>query len=138
MSSCRRRWRFRRTTATASDRKSCSRLVRNAPNGCASRPPKRSAALSRGLPDLLEQAEARMQANGMQVLWAQDAEEACRLVLDLAQRHQVRSVLVKSKSMLTEEIGLNPALEGEGIEVLETDLGEYNMSRSTSKASGHA
>jgi len=76
------------------------------------------------LPDLLEQAEARMQANGMQVLWAQDAEEARRLVLDIAQRHHVRRI-VKSKSMLTEEIGLNPALEGEGIEVLETDLGEY-------------
>lgn len=78
----------------------------------------------RDLPDLLEQAETNMRANGIQVLWAEDGPEACRLVLDLAQRHNARRV-VKSKSMLTEEIDLNPALENAGIEVFETDLGEY-------------
>jgi len=78
----------------------------------------------RHLPDLLEQAEARMQANGMHVLWAEDASEANRLVLDLIDRHEARRI-VKSKSTLTEEIGLNTALESHGLDVLETDLGAY-------------
>jgi L-lactate dehydrogenase complex protein LldF len=78
----------------------------------------------RNLPELLERAEANMQTNGIQVLWAEDSQEACRLVLDIAQQHGVQRV-VKSKSMLTEEIKLNPALESQGIEVFETDLGEY-------------
>jgi L-lactate dehydrogenase complex protein LldF len=76
------------------------------------------------LPDLLEQAEANMQANGIRVLWAVDAAEANRHVLDIARRHEVYSV-VKSKSMVTEEIGLNQVLEAANIDVLETDLGEY-------------
>jgi L-lactate dehydrogenase complex protein LldF len=76
------------------------------------------------LPDLLEQAEANMQANGIQVLWAVDAAEANRHVLDIARRHAVAAV-VKAKSMVTEEIGLNQALEAAGMDVLETDLGEY-------------
>lgn len=76
------------------------------------------------LPDLLEQAEANMQANGIQVLWAIDAAEANQHVLEIARRHSVQSV-VKSKSMVTEEIGLNHALEAADIDVLETDLGEY-------------
>ena len=76
------------------------------------------------LPDLLEQAEANMQANGIQVLWALDAAEANQHVLEIARRHEVRSV-VKSKSMVTEEIGLNHVLEAASIDVLETDLGEY-------------
>jgi len=76
------------------------------------------------LPDLLEQAEANMQANGIQVLWAEDGQEANQQVLEIARRHNVKLV-VKSKSMVTEEIGLNHALETADIEVLETDLGEY-------------
>lgn len=78
----------------------------------------------RQLPDLLEQAEARMQDNGIEVLWAVDADEANRHVLDIIRRHQVQSV-VKSKSMVTEEIGLNAVLEARDIRVVETDLGEY-------------
>lgn len=76
------------------------------------------------LPELLEQAEATMQANGIEVLWAVDADEANRHVLGIARRHGVGSV-VKSKSMTTEEMGLNDALADAGIDVLETDLGEY-------------
>ncbi len=76
------------------------------------------------LPELLERAEAAMQANGIQVLWAEDGPEACQHVLDIARRHGTRRV-VKSKSMLTEEIALNAALETAGIAVFETDLGEY-------------
>lgn len=76
------------------------------------------------LVDLLEQAEANMQANGIQVLWAIDGDEANQHVLEIARRHGVLSV-VKSKSMVTEETGLNHALEAASIDVLETDLGEY-------------
>jgi len=80
-------------------------------------------ALSR-LPELLEQAEEKMTAKGIHVRWAVDAQEACQRVLDIAAKHGVQAV-AKSKSMLTEEIGLNHALEDAGIETVETDLGEY-------------
>ena len=76
------------------------------------------------LPDLLEQAEASMQANGIQVFWAADGHEANEHVLKIARQHGVHSV-VKSKSMVTEETGLNHALEAAEIDVLETDLGEF-------------
>lgn len=76
------------------------------------------------LPDLLEQAEARIVENGGTVHWARDAAEARGIIVRLAQSRGVRSV-VKGKSMVTEEIGLNPALLAEGIAVFETDLGEY-------------
>lgn len=76
------------------------------------------------LPDYLELAEQRMLENGMSVLWAQDGEEACRHVLDIARKHEAAQI-VKSKSMLTEEISLNEALEEAGLPVVETDLGEY-------------
>jgi L-lactate dehydrogenase complex protein LldF len=76
------------------------------------------------LPDLLEELERNLLGNGCQVHWARDAAEALGAVLDIAQQHQVRDV-VKSKSMVTEEIGLNDAFERSGIDVVETDLGEY-------------
>ena len=72
----------------------------------------------------LTEAEARLEANGAEVHWAEDAAEAREIVMELAQRHSVRDV-VKGKSMLTEEIDLNPALERARIDVLETDLGEF-------------
>ncbi len=78
----------------------------------------------RRLPELLEQAEANLTANGAQVLWAVDADEVNRHVLDIIARHGVRCV-IKSKSMVSEEIGLNDTLEAKHIEVVETDLGEY-------------
>lgn len=76
------------------------------------------------LPDLLEQAEANMQAKGIKVLWASNDTEANQHVLEIAKKHQVK-LAVKSKSMVTEETGLNHALEDEKIEVIETDLGEF-------------
>ena len=61
---------------------------------------------------------------GAQVHWARDAAEANQIVCRLARERDARK-LVKSKSMVTEEIHLNGALEAEGCEVIETDLGEY-------------
>jgi L-lactate dehydrogenase complex protein LldF len=78
----------------------------------------------RKLPALLEQAEAKMIENGMQVLWAEDAAEASKHVLNIARKHHVQSV-IKSTSMVTEEIALNNTLIEAGIKVVETDLGEY-------------
>ncbi len=72
----------------------------------------------------LERFEAKAQDTGAGVLWARDGAEVCRLVIDIARRHGVRKV-TKSKSMLSEEAGLNQALEAAGIQPVETDLGEY-------------
>ncbi len=72
----------------------------------------------------LEQAERAVIAVGGQVHWATDAAAACAIVLEIAHRHDAKRV-VKSKSMATEEIGLNHALEAAGLRVVETDLGEY-------------
>lgn len=75
------------------------------------------------LDELLDQFEANCQRNGITVHWAADAAEHNRIVHGLlAERGVTR--LVKSKSMLTEECGLNPFLEERGIEVVDTDLGE--------------
>ena len=62
--------------------------------------------------------------SGALVHWARDAAEANQIVCRLSRDRGARK-LVKSKSMVTEEIHLNDALEAEGFEVIETDLGEY-------------
>ncbi len=76
------------------------------------------------LPVLLEEAEKNLQKNGFKVLWAKDADEANQLILEIAEKHQSK-LAIKSKSMATEEIALNEHLEEAGIEVIETDLGEF-------------
>jgi L-lactate dehydrogenase complex protein LldF len=76
------------------------------------------------LPDLLEQFEREAIRRGAVVHWAADAEEHNRIVHGLLARNGIRKV-VKSKSMLTEECHLNPYLEARGIEVVDTDLGEW-------------
>lgn len=76
------------------------------------------------LPDYLEMFEKNAKARGVQVHWAADGEEHNRIVHEILQKHQVKK-LVKSKSMLTEECHLNPYLEKHGIEVVDTDLGEW-------------
>jgi L-lactate dehydrogenase complex protein LldF len=72
----------------------------------------------------LEQVEQQVKHAGGQVHWARDAAEARRIVVELARQHNVKTA-VKSKSMATEEINLNHALEEAGVRALETDLGEY-------------
>jgi L-lactate dehydrogenase complex protein LldF len=72
----------------------------------------------------LSRLETAVQAAGGYVQWASTAEEARQIVLQIAAEHNVRTV-VKSKSMATEEIALNHALEAAGIQTVETDLGEY-------------
>ncbi|MDN5914947.1 MAG: LutB/LldF family L-lactate oxidation iron-sulfur protein [Pseudonocardia sp.] len=77
----------------------------------------------RHLPYYLEQLEASLQAAGATVHWAGDAAEANAIVVDIARRHEAREV-VKVKSMATQEIGLNEALQAAGIDAWETDLAE--------------
>jgi L-lactate dehydrogenase complex protein LldF len=75
------------------------------------------------LASYLEQFEANATKLGAKVHWAKDADEHNRIVLAILKNHRVRRV-VKSKSMLTEECHLNPFLEQNGLEVVDTDLGE--------------
>jgi len=82
------------------------------------------AGTLRHLDRYLVEFESAVQGAGGVVHWARDASEACGIVLELARLHGVRRV-VKSKSMISEEVGLNRALEAAGIEVVESDLGEY-------------
>ena len=72
----------------------------------------------------LEMLESKVVENGGNVYFADTAADAGSYVLDLAKSRGVKTV-VKSKSMLSEEMSLNQRLEDEGIEPVETDLGEY-------------
>jgi L-lactate dehydrogenase complex protein LldF len=83
----------------------------------------RAEALSR-LPELLEQFEKNALKAGAKVFWAGDAHAANAYILELARNNQVDFV-TKGKSMVTEEMGINEVLEKNGIEVYETDLGEF-------------
>jgi L-lactate dehydrogenase complex protein LldF len=76
------------------------------------------------LDTLLPQLADGIAARGGQIFFAADAQAAVEYGLAVARRHGVRRV-VKGKSMVTEEIGLNEAFQADGIEVVETDLGEY-------------
>lgn len=76
------------------------------------------------LDKLLVEFERNITARGATVLYAENAEEANRHVLQIAREHQVKTV-VKAKSMVSEEMELNHKLEAVGIRALETDLGEY-------------
>ncbi|MBP9492773.1 MAG: lactate utilization protein [Sulfurospirillum sp.] len=71
----------------------------------------------------LEEFEKNALKRGIKVHWAKDAAEHNAIVLDILRSNNVKMV-VKSKSMLTEECHLNPHLEAHGIEVVDTDLGE--------------
>ncbi len=72
----------------------------------------------------LEQFEKNFTANGGKLIWAETAEEALDAVLQICKEKNTKQV-VKAKSMVTEEIHLNDFLEKNGIESVETDLGEY-------------
>ncbi len=72
----------------------------------------------------VDEFATNVEERGGIVFFAADAAEACRYITDLAQR-QGAELIVKSKSMMTEEIGLNSALEDIGARVVETDLGEF-------------
>ncbi len=72
----------------------------------------------------LEEFEMHFTARGGKVLWAQNSQEALDEILSICKEKNCRTI-VKSKSMVTEEIHLNQFLEKNDIESVETDLGEY-------------
>ena len=78
----------------------------------------------RDLDIYLEQFEQAATAQGAVVYWAETAQDVNRIVCEIAEIHGVRKA-VKSKSMVSEECALNDALQAAGIEVVESDLGEY-------------
>ena len=75
------------------------------------------------LDEYLEQFTSNAEKNRAIVHWAEDAAQFNEIVFGILSEHGVKK-MVKSKSMLTEECGMNPYLESRGIEVVETDLGE--------------
>jgi L-lactate dehydrogenase complex protein LldF len=84
----------------------------------------------------LEKFEQTATARGATVLWAKDGAEICRHVVDIGRQHGVRKA-VKSKSMLSEEAGLNLALAAAGIQPVETDLGEYILQINNNEPPSH-
>lgn len=76
------------------------------------------------LPRLLEQLEDRLTANGVNVHWAQTPEDANSIALAIAERVNAKRI-IKGKSMVSEEVGFNHAMEANGIEAFESDMGEY-------------
>jgi L-lactate dehydrogenase complex protein LldF len=86
------------------------------------------------LPEQLERLEASVVAKGGVVHWARDGAEANAIVASVARAHGAREV-IKVKSIATDEIGLNEALEGEGIHAVETDLAELILQLSDDRTS---
>lgn len=84
----------------------------------------------------LEIFEREAVRRGATVLYAESAEDASRLVVEIAQKHGVKKA-IKSKSMVSEEMALNRALEAAGITPIETDLGEYILQINDNEAPSH-
>jgi L-lactate dehydrogenase complex protein LldF len=76
------------------------------------------------LPELLEQLEANLTRNGIQVHWAETTSQANAIVLEILQAAGAKTV-IKGKSMVSEEMELNHHLQAHGIRAVESDLGEY-------------
>ncbi|HEX4903338.1 MAG TPA: LutB/LldF family L-lactate oxidation iron-sulfur protein, partial [Acidimicrobiales bacterium] len=109
--------RFRAKRASALDRVHDPDRLRSAARGVR-------AGILADWADTLEQLADNVRANGGQVCWAPTAADANAYIASVAQRIGARTV-VKSKSMATEETGLNEALAAVGADVVETDLGEW-------------
>jgi L-lactate dehydrogenase complex protein LldF len=84
----------------------------------------------------LETFEKKATERGATVLYAESAEDASRLVVEIAKKHGVKKV-TKSKSMVSEEMALNKALEAAGVQPVETDLGEYILQINNNEAPSH-
>ena len=84
----------------------------------------------------IEMFEENARARGTTVLFAETPAQASELVVAIAKKHDVKRV-TKSKSMVSEEMALNAALERAGIESSETDLGEYILQINNNEAPSH-
>ncbi|MFA9218189.1 MAG: LutB/LldF family L-lactate oxidation iron-sulfur protein [Sphingomonadaceae bacterium] len=86
------------------------------------------------LPQLLVQLEDKLTAAGVQVHWAEDAEQANQIILAIARRRDAHSI-IKGKSMASEEIELNHFMEQHGVRCVESDMGEYIVQMAGEKPS---
>jgi len=84
----------------------------------------------------IERFEQQATARGATVLFAETPADAAKLVVEIARKHGVRKV-TKSKSMVSEEMALNRALEAAGIQPVETDLGEYILQINNNEPPSH-
>lgn len=84
----------------------------------------------------LETFEKEATRRGATVLYAESAGDASRLVVEIAKRHDVKKA-IKTKSMVSEEMALNSALEAAGVQTIETDLGEYILQINGNEAPSH-
>jgi len=84
--------------------------------------------------ELADRFEKEATKRGVKVFRAKTGDDLKKYILDLCGKRGVKGI-VKSKSMASEEVDLNPALEGAGIEVKETDLGEWIISLAGHKPS---
>src|SRR5438046_2605856 len=115
---------LKRTTAQFGSRRSAALATLDDADAVRDRARAAKMDTLRRLGDALRTFEDRLTENGARVHWAGTAADANRIVLDIAKEAGVRRV-AKAKSMVSEETHLNPALERSGIDVIETDLGEY-------------
>ncbi len=76
------------------------------------------------LDQYLEQFVAKLEARGTKVHWASTGDQAREIILNIVREKKAKS-FIKSKAMTSEEIHLNEALEREGLNVVESDLGEF-------------
>jgi L-lactate dehydrogenase complex protein LldF len=83
--------------------------------------------------DAFESAATR---RGTVVLYAESAQDASRLVVEIAKKHDVKKA-TKTKSMVSEEMALNQALEAASVQPVETDLGEYILQINNNEAPSH-
>jgi L-lactate dehydrogenase complex protein LldF len=84
----------------------------------------------------LETFEKKAVSSGATVLFAESAEDASRLVVEIAKKHGIKKA-TKAKSMVSEEMALNQALESAGVQTIETDLGEYILQINDNEAPSH-
>ncbi|AJC22025.1 lactate utilization protein B [Pandoraea pulmonicola] len=97
------------------------------------------ARRNRGLENLdvwLEIFEREATRRGATVLFAESTQDAARLIAEIARKHDVRKV-IKSKSMVTEELQLNKVLADMGVQSIETDLGEYILQINDNEPPSH-
>ncbi|MDZ4797178.1 MAG: LutB/LldF family L-lactate oxidation iron-sulfur protein [Bryobacteraceae bacterium] len=80
----------------------------------------------------LEEFERNVEAHGGKVIWCETGAEVANFVLELAKKRDLK-LIVKSKSMTTEEIDFNEHVEQHGLEAVETDLGEYILQLAAQK-----
>ncbi len=96
---------------------------------------RRNRALER-LDVWLDTFERNATARGATVLYAETYAQAAQLIVDIAKKHGAKKA-IKSKSMVSEEIGLNKALAAAGVQPVETDLGEYILQINDNEAPSH-